>query len=174
MREVTRLCDYLPLALRLAGARLVARAHWSVGDLVQRMPVGTGLLDELTHGLLTMHPCFSSAYQRLSGEERRLFRMLGLCGTGTYSGFDGAQLLSRSEREATEILERLAEARLLNVARSQVAGESLMFRLHTLTGAYAKERAVSESSNSERSAAAHLRRRDTDSSERLVRLRAVR
>ncbi|MGV9566270.1 BTAD domain-containing putative transcriptional regulator [Streptomyces sp. NPDC003480] len=173
VREVTRLCDYLPLALRLAGARLVARAHWSVGDLVQRMSAGTGLLDELTHGSLTMHSCFEPAYQRLSGEERRLFRMLGLCGAGTYSEFDGAQLLSRSERESTEVLERLAEARLLKVAPPQVAGAGPMFGLQTLAGAYAKERADSESSDSERAAAANLRRRHTDPSERLVHLRAV-
>ncbi|MEV0693835.1 hypothetical protein [Streptomyces sp. NPDC050388] len=48
-----------------------------------------------------------------------------------------------------------------------------MFGLQTRTGAYAKERADSESSDSERAAAAHLRRRQTDPSERLVHLRAV-
>lgn len=48
-----------------------------------------------------------------------------------------------------------------------------MFGLQTLTGSYAKGRAECKSSDSKRAAAAHPRRRQTDSSERLVHLKAV-
>ncbi|WP_432158525.1 BTAD domain-containing putative transcriptional regulator [Streptomyces sp. bgisy153] len=173
VREVTRLCGYLPLALRLAGARLAARAHWSVRDLVQRMTDGAGLLNELTQGSLTIRSCFEPAYQRLSEEDRGLFRMLGLCGAGVYAGFVGARLLDRPEDEAVEALERLADARLLSVARPKVGGVGPMFRLETLAAAYAREQADFESSDGERRAAANLRRRETDPPERLLHLRAV-
>ncbi|NEB76467.1 helix-turn-helix domain-containing protein, partial [Streptomyces sp. SID14478] len=43
--EVLRLCGHLPLALRLAAARLRHRPGWTVGILVARMAEGTGEFD---------------------------------------------------------------------------------------------------------------------------------
>lgn len=37
VNELCRLCDGLPLALRIAAARLVAKQHWSVQHLVDRL-----------------------------------------------------------------------------------------------------------------------------------------
>ncbi|MFI1357738.1 BTAD domain-containing putative transcriptional regulator [Streptomyces sp. NPDC020898] len=154
VREVARLCDHLPLALRIAGARLAARPHWSVGDLVQRLTDGSGLLTELTHGALSVRSCFEPAYHRLAEGDRRMFRVLGLSGAGVYTGFDGAVLLGRPEAEAAEALERLTDARLLSVSHPGRRGSVPTFRLSGLAGAYARERADIESPESERDQAA--------------------
>lgn len=174
VRELTRLCCYLPLALRIAGARLAARSHWSVGDLAHRLTDGPGLLTELAHGALTVRSCFEPAYRRLTKEDRRLFRMMGLCGAGTYAGFVGTTLLGRSGPEAVDVLERLTDARLLSFVCPNRQGDVTMFRLHGLAAAYARERADFESSDSERAAAAGLRCRQTEPPHWLPRLRAVR
>jgi hypothetical protein len=41
-REITRLCGRLPLAIRIAGARLAARTHWQLSDLIWKEVVNRG------------------------------------------------------------------------------------------------------------------------------------
>ncbi|GAA2793393.1 hypothetical protein [Nonomuraea dietziae] len=43
--EIARLCGGFPLALRIAGARLVARPDWSLSDLAVRLADATRRLD---------------------------------------------------------------------------------------------------------------------------------
>jgi hypothetical protein len=45
--EVARCCGYLPLALRIAGARLAARPGWPVRALAERLTDAQRRLDEL-------------------------------------------------------------------------------------------------------------------------------
>ncbi|CAM5744142.1 putative Regulator protein [Streptomyces afghaniensis 772] [Streptomyces afghaniensis] len=151
-QEVARLCDYLPSALRIAGARLAARPHWTVADLVRRLS-GHKILDELTHGSQSVRCCFEPAYNWLAEEDRRLFRALGAYEPGLFTGASVAAMLSRSRTDATEALERLAEARLLSVVHGRPGQGRPLFQLRGLAAAYARERAVTETAGTESGAA---------------------
>nr|QLG04853.1 PulV [Streptomyces sp.] len=157
-REVARLCDCLPLALRIAAARLAARPHWGFSDLVHRLTHRSRPLDELTHGPLSVRSCFAPAYHQLAEDDRRLFRMLGLSGVRGLSAFPGTELPSLAVPDVAEALERLADNRLLKVVRTGAPGATPRFWLHGLVSAYARERAGAEASEIERAAAQELRR----------------
>ncbi|WP_432251511.1 BTAD domain-containing putative transcriptional regulator [Streptomyces sp. HNM1019] len=156
-RELARLCDCLPLALRIAAARLADRPHWSFGDLVHRLTHRPRPLDELTHGPLSVRSCFAPAYHQLAEDDRRLFRMLGLSGVRGLSAPPGTELPSLAVPDVTEALERLADNRLLNVVHTGGPGAVPRFWLHGLVSAYARERAEAEASEIERAAAQELR-----------------
>ncbi|MBI0297910.1 AfsR/SARP family transcriptional regulator [Streptomyces sp. PRKS01-29] len=156
-REVARLCGCLPLALRIAAARLAARPHWSFADLAHRL-THRSRLDELTHGPLSVRSCFAPAYHRLAEDDRRLFRMLGLSGVRVLSAPPGTALPSLAVPDVAEALERLADTRLLKVVHTGAPGTVPRFWLHGLVSAYARERAEAEASDIERAAAQELRR----------------
>jgi hypothetical protein len=154
-QEVARLCDYLPSALRIAGARLAARPHWNVADLVRRLS-GRQILDELTHGSLSLRSCFEPAYNRLAEDDRWLFRTLGAYEAGLFTGASVAALVSRSRTDATEALERLAEARLLSVVHGRPRQERPLFQLRGLAAAYAREQSAAEAAGTGSGAAGRL------------------
>jgi DNA-binding SARP family transcriptional activator len=73
------LCDQLPLALRVAAARLLASRHMSAGDLVAALADEHERLSGLTveEGGVTVRAAFRLSYQALSGPAAQLFRLLG-------------------------------------------------------------------------------------------------
>jgi hypothetical protein len=62
---VVRQCGCLPLALRIAGARLAARPSWPVRALADRLADERTRLDELESGDLAVRSCFQVSYQAL-------------------------------------------------------------------------------------------------------------
>jgi hypothetical protein len=68
----------LPLALRIAGARLAARADWPVAKLAERLTDTRRRLSELGTGDLDVRASFQLSYQELADQQARAFRLLGL------------------------------------------------------------------------------------------------
>ncbi|WP_329084774.1 AfsR/SARP family transcriptional regulator [Streptosporangium sp. NBC_01469] len=91
--RLAELCGHLPLALRIAGARLAARPHWSVDRLVSRLAAEHDRLDELTHGTLSVRASLALGYSGLDEPSRTLFRRLGLVETPDFAGWVAAALL---------------------------------------------------------------------------------
>lgn len=71
-------CGGLPLALRIAGARLVSRADWSLTDLRSRLADQHRRLDELQHDDLAVRSSCLVSVQSLPPEPARVFALLGL------------------------------------------------------------------------------------------------
>jgi DNA-binding SARP family transcriptional activator len=138
--ELARWCGRLPLALRIAGARLAARSTWPVAALAERLADARRRLDELELAEVGVRASFQVSYQQLSDSSEVLDRAaadaFGLLG-GLESPEVGvpvaARLLERAEDSAERVLERLVDAQLLE---TPAPGR---YRLHDLLRLYARE-----------------------------------
>ena len=77
-RELAELCGLLPIALRVAGARLAAGSAWTVRSLVDRLGDEKSRLRELHVGDTLVSAGFELSYADLAPEAARAFRLLAL------------------------------------------------------------------------------------------------
>ncbi|MFI5860513.1 tetratricopeptide repeat protein [Streptomyces sp. NPDC051546] len=132
--EVLRLCGHLPLALRLAAARLRHRPGWTVGILVERLAEGVSEFDT----------AFAMSVRQLDRARARLLRMLGLLPGGSFDAYAAAALADVPVRAAREMLEDLVDAHLV---QQPTAGR---YRLHDLVHQHARGACAQEDSPAER------------------------
>jgi DNA-binding SARP family transcriptional activator/tetratricopeptide (TPR) repeat protein len=152
--KVAELCGYLPLALRIVGARLAARPTWPVQNMAERLASEHARLDELQLGGFAVRASLQLSYQALRSKEEaqsvRLasaFRLLGLL-NGADVGVPVVAAILEQSIAATELaLERLVDAQLL---QSRAAGR---YQFHDLVRLFARERAADEDPEPERTAA---------------------
>ena len=76
--EIAQLCGYLPLALRVAGARLASRPAWKISWFAGPLRDETRRLDLLKAGDLEVRASFALSYLGRDEAEKLAFRMLGL------------------------------------------------------------------------------------------------
>jgi DNA-binding SARP family transcriptional activator len=141
---VVELCGGLPLAVRIAGAKLAARPHWRLGQLVDRLSDTRGLLRRLSHGSQAVRASLAVGYEGLTAPAQRLFRLLSLLEAPDFAAWAAAALLDVPHAEAEDLIEELVDVRLLEVAGHGPTGEA-RFRFHHLTRLYARECAESRS-----------------------------
>ncbi|WP_433688623.1 AfsR/SARP family transcriptional regulator [Micromonospora carbonacea] len=144
--RVAERCGYLPLAIRIAGARLAARPHWPVAKLAGQLADERARLDVLRTGDLAVRSSLATSYHELDPTERRLLRLLGGVDLPRVPGWAAAALLDRSPAEGEELTERLVEARLVDA-------DGGGYRLHDLVRAYARELLDADGAPGERTAA---------------------
>lgn len=145
-------CDHLPLALRIAGARLAARPHWSVQQLADRLTDEARRLDELRHGDMGIRPSISLSYDSTNEQARKLFRRLALLDMPAFSGWLSAALLDLPFADAEDLLDDLVNAQLIEVEGAG-AGLETQYRFHDLIRVFARERLAAEEPTAERRAA---------------------
>jgi DNA-binding SARP family transcriptional activator/tetratricopeptide (TPR) repeat protein len=145
-------CGRLPLALRIAGARLSARPHWTVQQLVERLADETRRLDELRHGDMGIRPSILLTYQSVTEQARRLFRRLALLEMPVFSGWLSAALLDRPLSVAEDVLDDLISAQLVESAGGG-SGVHSQYRFHDLIHVFAREHLAAEEPAAERKAA---------------------
>jgi tetratricopeptide (TPR) repeat protein len=128
---LVELCGRLPLALRIAAARLRSHPAWDLTHLVQRLRDRRHRLVELQAGPRSVTAALDLSYQDLRPEQRCTYRMLGLHPGADIEPYAAAALLDISLLEAGRRLEHLLEAHLL---QEPVPGR---YRFHDLTRAHA-------------------------------------
>ncbi|MDQ2812867.1 MAG: NB-ARC domain-containing protein [Actinomycetota bacterium] len=146
-------CGHLPLALRIAGARLAARPHRSFQQLADRLTDETRRLDELTHGDMGIRASISLSYDSVSDKARRLFRRLAVLEQPVFSGWMGAALLDVPPAEAEDLLDDLVLAQLVQATGTETGVHS-HYRFHELIRVFARERLAAEEPAAEQKAAA--------------------
>ncbi|MFJ9585006.1 AfsR/SARP family transcriptional regulator [Streptomyces acidicola] len=151
-RRIVELCGGLPLALRIAGARLATRRHWTPSMLADRLADEHRRLDELSVGDLEVRASLGLSYQALDPGARLVLRRLATLGSADVAAWTMAALADVPEDEAEEVLERLVDAQLLDCPGTDQVGQP-RYRLHDLVRVYAAERAETEDPVADRTAA---------------------
>jgi DNA-binding SARP family transcriptional activator len=149
---VAQYCGHLPLALRIAGARLSARPHWSIQRLVDRLADETRRLDELRYGDLDVRPSILLTYQSANDDARRLFRLLALLDLTFFPGWVSSILLDQPLTYAEDLLDDLVSAQLIEITGTG-SGVHQQYRFHDLIRVFARERLAAEEPAAKRSAA---------------------
>ncbi|HEV2638613.1 MAG TPA: BTAD domain-containing putative transcriptional regulator [Actinocrinis sp.] len=111
--NLIHLCGRLPLALRIAAARLRARPRWTVQHMVDRLQDEAHRLDELSIPDRSVAAVLRSSHQFLPEDRQAAFRLLSLHPGGDLDAYSAAALLCTSTDEADEVLESLLDAHLL-------------------------------------------------------------
>jgi tetratricopeptide (TPR) repeat protein len=118
-REVALRCGSLPLAIKIAGARLATRTGWSVSSLAERLnnakrPDGrSSVLDELQEGEMAVAASFSLSYEALTPGEQVLFRRLAAFRGPHFDDAAAASLVSPQFIHVATTLERFIDLKLL-------------------------------------------------------------
>lgn len=142
--DVLTACAGLPLAIRIAGARLAARGNWTVRNLAKRLSDERRRLDELKTGDLAVRACFEVSFASLPrGQADRVdpahaFRLLGLWPGPSIGLTAAASLMGQPEDKVADALEELVDAQLLQSPAPD------RYRFHDLLRAYAADRANAE------------------------------
>ncbi|MEV7085283.1 BTAD domain-containing putative transcriptional regulator [Streptomyces sp. NPDC093085] len=111
--ELAALCGNLPLALRIATARLRNRRLWTLSHLVGRLGDETRRLDELKSGDRSVEATLRMSYHGLDARHREAFRLLGLHPGAETDTHSAAALLDTGSPEAEEVLEHLLDMHLV-------------------------------------------------------------
>ncbi len=150
--QLATFCDGLPLALRIAGARLAARPTWPIQGLVDRLHDEARRLDEFSHQGLELRSAIELTYRALAPPARELFRILALVDLPDFPAWIGAALLDRSIGQVEKGLDLLVEAHMLE-AVDYLDARLVRYRLHDLVRVYARERLLVEVSEAQRRSA---------------------
>lgn len=142
-QRILRVCENLPLAIRVVGARLAARRKLPLGLLAARLADERQRLDELSAGDLAVRTSIGLSYRALAERAKMTLRRMAFIGLPEFSAPIVARLLETSESEAERCLELLVDAQLTTFTGPDPMGV-LRYRLHDLVRLYARERAEQE------------------------------
>lgn len=145
--RIALLCDQLPLALRIAAARLRSRPDRTVDDLAGRLSDERRRLDELNFDNLAVRSSLELSHRDLDGPTARAFRLLAQLPVPFLSTPVAAALLDVDEPAADRMLDTLILGRLVETTAPG------RFRLHDLVRLFAVEQAERVESERDRAAA---------------------
>src|SRR5882757_10741908 len=131
--DVVGACGFLPLAIRIAAARLAARRTWTVSVLARKLADQRRRLDELRAGDLAVKATFALGYGHLSPAQARAFRLLSLPDGPDISLDAAAAVLDLDPYETEQLLEALVDISLIESAAPA------RYRFHDLLRLYARE-----------------------------------
>ncbi len=129
--SLVRLVGFLPLAVRVLGARLAARPDRALGSLLDRLRHSASLLDELTVGDLDVRASLAASHRTLTGQAQ--WALNRLAAFAEPAPPQAAATLDLPLGDATDVLDLLADAHML------VRTPDGRYRMPVLVRAFASE-----------------------------------
>ncbi|WP_214409290.1 AfsR/SARP family transcriptional regulator [Sphaerisporangium fuscum] len=117
--RITHYCESLPLALRIAAARLTSRPHWPLWWLADKLESEHHRLGELAVGDMSLRSAFTVSFRDLESEPSGqdlppLLRLLAISGHHDITAHLTAALAGIDIDQAERLLEKLLDTRLLD------------------------------------------------------------
>ncbi|WP_327090831.1 NB-ARC domain-containing protein [Nonomuraea sp. NBC_01738] len=140
-KEIVRICDHLPLAISITGARLATRSTWTLREMADRLADERRRLDhlELAPSLdKSVRASVQLSYDDCTGIQRRLLRLLAGLSAPDVPGWVAGALLDISVLDGDDQLEALVDAQLAESSGTDQTG-TLRYRLHDLVRLFAGE-----------------------------------
>jgi len=146
--ELAELCGRIPLALRIAAAKLAGRPRQPIGGLAAELAGGQRLDGLSVAGdSRSVRNVFASAYHALSEPAARLFRLLGLHPGPSFTAHLASAVADLSHGRARRNIDELAATHL--VTETDVG----RYQIHDLIRLFARERTETEDEAGQRAAA---------------------
>lgn len=136
-QDIVRYCGGLPLAVRIAGGRLVAKPHWRLAVLAERLRLPNRRLDELRQADLEVRGAIERTLLGVDEASRRAFRVLGGIDEPDFSVDTAATALGVPVVAAHDLVENLLDARLLE-ANCSPDGQAVRYHFHELVRVIAR------------------------------------
>jgi len=130
--QITRLCGYLPLAIGMAARQLHHHPAWTAAGRAAELAAAVDRLELMATENVSVAAAFNLSYADLSGDQRRLFRRLGLHPGPDIDGYAAAALDGTDLSAARRGLEGLYDQYLL----TEVAPGR--YRMHDLIREHAR------------------------------------
>ncbi|MEU0878246.1 tetratricopeptide repeat protein [Lentzea sp. NPDC005914] len=126
--DLVALCGGLPIAIRVAAARLLVRSRWSVGRIYDELAAEQSRLARLSaSGELSVQACFDLSYKMLTPAAAKLYRRLSLHPDGEFCGEVASAAVAG---DADALLESLLEASLIEEPAEERYRFHNLLRLH--------------------------------------------
>ncbi|ONI82900.1 hypothetical protein ALI144C_17725 [Actinosynnema sp. ALI-1.44] len=138
MREILRLAGHLPLPVRAAAARLVARPHLSLRHLASRLRDPRRRLDEFSHGTLDIRASLKSATTGMPDAAKHMWYSLSTLPREGFDVYEASAGSARTVHESERLLDLLVDRRVVDIAGVDERG-NVRYRLHELIALYAAE-----------------------------------
>ncbi|MCW3841977.1 tetratricopeptide repeat protein [Micromonospora yasonensis] len=137
--RLVELCGWLPLAVRIVGARLASRPYWSLRRLADRL-ADQHRLDELHHGDLEVRASLELSFRGLDPHADAAAQLLALLAAPSFPTWAAGAVLRRPVAVAEALIDQLAQHRIVEYAGRDAAGQD-RYRFHDLVRLLLRERA---------------------------------
>lgn len=138
-RDLVRYAGGLPLALRIAGARLASRPRWQVAELTRRMVNESRRLDEFSHRGRELRAGLASSYRSVPPEAKSMFRNLALIGGASMPYWLANVVAGSDVADPEAALDALIDAHLVQVRDAEPGGGASRLAFHNLVRTYSGE-----------------------------------
>lgn len=130
-------CAHVPLAIRIAAARLAARPVWPIGELAAILADTGHRLDGLVVGEASMRASIESSYEAISPEARRVLRVIA--GLPLEDFAEWVVSLVLEGKDPHPVIDHLIARSILSSHGPDQTGR-VRFAIHDLVRDYARER----------------------------------
>jgi len=138
--DIVASCGHLPLAVRVAGARLATRRQWTPRLLANRLTDERRRLDELAAGDQRIRASIELSFRGLELPAQTAIRRLGHLGLADFRSWVVAYALDVGIGVAEQVVEHLVDNHLVDYTFVDDTGQ-VRYRLHDLVRIYAREEA---------------------------------